>query len=174
MQIYQMILKYEAMKMRLENKRMSTTVDIDEVLKDLNKLDPFESYLPEVPKCVKDWYDDVQSDFYNSLIMLVQQADRNLYLPICEWFFNTPNALIILVNMHQFGYKKPKVNRYIVKAKGIMSSEVYIGYNKICKEWVLTHSKESDIYRIMHTKEELDNSGFDELLSDPLWNIEEV
>lgn len=173
MQVYQMILKYQAIKEKLENRRMSSTVDVNDVLKDLDNLDPFESYIPEVPNYVIDWYNDVQSDFYPSLDMLVQNSARNQYIPICEWYMKTPDALRILINIHQFGYSRGEPKRYIVKAKLLMT-EVYIGYNKISKEWVLTNSKNSEMYRIRHTKEELDNSGFDELLSDPLWNVEEV
>lgn len=174
MQVYQMILKYQALKEKLENKRMPSTIDVNDVLKDLDNLDPFESYIPEVPECVKDWYVDVQHDFYTSLYMLVKHASENTWLPICDWFMHTSDALKILINVHQFGYKRSEPKRYIVKAKGLISSEVYIGYDKVCKAWVLTNSKNPDIYRIKHTKEELDNSGFDELMSDPLWSIEEV
>lgn len=173
MQVYQMILKYQALKEKSENNRIASTVDINDVLKDLSDLDPFESYIPKVPNYVIDWYYDVQSDFYPSLDMLVQNAARNQYMPICEWYMKTPDALRILINIHQFGYNRGEPKRYIVKAKLLMT-EVYIGYNKISKEWVLTNSKNSEMYRIRHTKEELDNSGFDELLSDPLWSIEEV
>lgn len=174
MQVYQMILKYQAIKEKLENKRMPSTIDVNDVLKDLDNLDPFESYIPEVPVCVKEWYHDVQSDFYNSLDNLIRFCYRNTEIPICKWFINTEDAVKILINVHQFGFKINSSKRFIVKAKGLMCSEVYIGYNQICKEWILTNSKNSEIYRIEHTKEELDNSGFDELLSDPLWSIEEV
>lgn len=46
MQVYQMILKYQAIKEKLENKRMPSTVDVNDILKDLDNLDPFESYIP--------------------------------------------------------------------------------------------------------------------------------
>lgn len=174
MQVYQMILKYQALKEKSEKNRTESNVDINDVLEDLSNLDPFESYIPKVPKFVIDWYYDVQPDFYPSLDMLVQNSARNQYMPICEWYMKTPDSLRILINIHQFGYHRGETERYIVKAKGLIHSEVYIGYNKICKAWVLTTSKNSEIYRIRHTKEELDNSGFDELLSDPLWNIEEA
>lgn len=81
MQVYQMILKYQAIKEKLENKRMPSTIDVNDVLKDLDNLDPFESYIPKVPNYVIDWYNGVQSDFYPSLDMLVQNAARNQYMP---------------------------------------------------------------------------------------------
>lgn len=174
MQVYQMILKYQAIKEKLENKRMSSTVDVNDVLKDLDNLDPFESYIQEVPLCVKEWYHDVQSDFYNSLDNLIRFCYRNTEIPICKWFINTEDAVKILINVHQFGFKVEKEKKYLVKLKNVQKGSESFKFDTIIGKWYFGFNQESSTARLYHTKEDLVNAGFEWMFSCPGFEIEEI
>lgn len=167
MQVYQMILKYQAIKEKLENKRMPSTIDVNDVLKDLDNLDPFESYIPEVPECVKEWYNDVQSYFYDSLEMLVKHASKNMWMPICQWFNKTPDALKILMNVHQFGYKviSEKEKKYLVK---IINTGQYLYTDKLGKTFFTQFGK------MEYSKEDLERLEFDWVFDHKGIEVEEV
>lgn len=174
MQVYQMILKYKAIKEKLENKRMPSTIDVNDVLKDLDNLDPFESYIPEVPECVKDWYNDVQSDFYNSLDNLIRFCYRNTEIPICKWFINTEDAVKILINVNQFGFKVEKEKKYLVKLKNVQKGSESFKFDTIIGKWYFGFNQESSTARLYHTKEDLVNAGFEWMFSCPGFEIEEI
>lgn len=165
-----LILKYQGIKENQEKKRLPSTLDVNDVLEDLSNFDPFVDYIPEVPEYVKEWYHDVQSDFYTSLELLVQHAGNNRIMPICDWFMKTPDALRILVNMHQFGYKRTEGKKYTVAMLGLLNSECYlIKHNGV----YLFGSKASD-GSDEHTREELEEHGFHLLFNNPMFQIEEV
>lgn len=174
MQVYQMILKYQAIKEKLENKRMPSTIDVNDVLKDLDNLDPFKSYIPEVPLCVKEWYHDVQSDFYNSLDNLIRFCYRNTEIPICKWFINTEDAVKILINVHQFGFKVEKEKKYLVKLKNVQKGSESFKFDTIIEKWYFGFNQESSTARLYHTKEDLVNDGFEWMFSCPGFEIEEI
>ena len=167
MQVYQMILKYQGLKEKSEKNRTASTVDINDVLKDLDNLDPFESYIPEVPNYVIDWYNGVQSDFYPSLDMLVQNAARNQYMPICEWYMKTPDALRILMNVHQFGYKviSDKEKKYLIK---ISNTGQYLYTDKLGKTFFTSFAK------MEYSKEDLKRLEFDWVFDHKGIEVEEV
>lgn len=145
MQIYQMTLKYQGIKEKMENKRTASTVDVNDVLKDLSELDPFESYIPEVPKFVIDWYKDIEDEFYVVLERLVLNYKNNTHIPICKWFSENKDALKILINMHQFGYKIEKEKKYRVKIKNINSEDCYL--KRVANSWIISnHNEREGIY----------------------------
>lgn len=174
MQLYQMILKYQALKEKSENNRTASTVDINDVLKDLDNLDPFGSYIPEVPECVKDWYYEVQSDFYNSLDNLIRFCYRNTEIPICKWFINTEDAVKILINVHQFGFKVKKEKKYLVKLKGVANGTKALKHNIRADSWYMGVINESVDLKMFHTKEELIKAGFEEVFDNTMFEIDEV
>lgn len=169
-----LILKYQSIKENQEKKRLPSIVDVNDVLEDLSNFDPFVDYVPEVPEYVKEWYHSVQSDFYPSLEMLVQNASRNQHMPICEWYIKTPYALRILINIHQFGYTVKKEKKYKVKIKGLSSNEdcLYFGLNS--HSWKLKSETTEGEFRRSHTKKELQDGGFGEVFNSSLFEVEEV
>lgn len=174
MQVYQMILKYQALKEKSERNRTASTVDINDVLEDLSNLDPFESYIPVVPECVKDWYYEVQSDFYNSLDNLIRFCYRNTETPICKWFINTEDSVKILINVHQFGFKVDKEKKYLVKMKGMINYPSYLKHNTKSNNWFFGNREETFPYRTHHTRKELEDANFDWLFDCEGIEIEEV
>ena len=162
-----LILKYQGIKENQEKKRLPSTVDVNDVLEDLSNFDPFVDYIPEVPECVKQWYHDVQSDFYTSLEMLVKHAYKNTWIPICEWFLETPDALRILINVHQFGYKviSEKEKKYLIK---ISATGQYLYTDKLGKTFFTSFSK------MEYSKEDLKRLEFDWVFDHKGIEVEEV
>lgn len=179
MQVYQMILKYQALKEKLENKRMPSTIDVNDVLKDLDNLDPFESYIPEVPQYVADWYEDNKDDLETNLFRIVfnmPKISENKELSLFEeWLtdINT-NSFQILINMHQFGYKIKKEYRYLVRMIGLDKDESYLKYNIKSDFWYLGTNEKYNNTRVKHTIKELEDNGFKEVFPSPLFEIIEV
>lgn len=174
MQIYQMILKYQTLKEKSEKNRTASIVDINDVLKDLDNLDPFERYIPVVPECVKDWYNEVQSDFYNSLDNLIRFCYRNTEIPICKWFINTEDAVKILINVHQFGFKVKKEKKYLVKLKNVQKGSESFKFDMVIGKWYFGFNQESSTARLYHTKEDIVNAGFEWMFNCPGIEIEEI
>ena len=169
-----LILKYQGIKENKEKKRLPSTVDVNDVLGDLNNFDPFVDYIPEVPECVIEWYHDVQSYFYDALEMVVKQASKNKFLSICEWFLETPDALRILINVHQFGYKRTSDKRYKVKLKGVHEYNECLCFGLISNSWILVSETSEGEFRRFHTEKELKDGGFGEVFNSQLFEVEEV
>lgn len=81
---------------------------------------------PVVPQYVADWYEKHKYEFYLNLHRVVRDFFEKLnanaiynenpidYDFAC-WYYNTKNAIQILVNMHQFGYEVEKEKLYTVE-----------------------------------------------------------
>lgn len=104
---------------------LTRTIDVnpkyETVITDLNKPKPV------VPQYVADWYEEHKDEFYLNLHRVVWDFFERLndyyfnenpidYDFAC-WYYNTKNAIQILVNMHQFGYEVEKEMKYEVKLK---------------------------------------------------------
>lgn len=87
-----------------------------------------EPQKPVVPQFVVDWYEDIVDEFYVVLERLALNYKNNTDMPICKWFFETEDALTILINMHQFGYTVEKEPKYTVKCK---STKQYISNDEL-------------------------------------------
>ena len=99
---------------------------------------------PVVPQYVADWYKDIKDNFYLNLEYRVWDkfemlAVNNNCVPekplsddFTHWYYNTKNAIQILINMHQFGYEIEKEKLYTVEIPNPNSK----GHNKIylCKD----------------------------------------
>lgn len=114
---------------------------------------------PVVPQFVADWYEDVSDEFYIVLERLVLNYRNNTNMPICKWFFETEDALKILINMHQFGYEVEKDKRYLVKLQGIEKEKCYLNYN-FGGVWLFYNQENFYGYRAHHTRKELEDAGF--------------
>ena len=104
-----------------------------EVIKLIKQLDEPQKLV--VPQFVADWYEDIVDDFYVVLVRLVLNYENNTDMPICKWFFETEDALTILINMHQFGYRVEKEKRYLVKVKGVNGYGCYLNKGLLSKEY---------------------------------------
>lgn len=129
-----------------------------ELWEDMKQLD--EPQKPVVPQFVANWYEDIKVEFYVVLERLVLNYKNNTDMPICKWFFETEDALTILINMHQFGYEVEKEKRYLVKLKCIHPESEYLYYGMGSCKWRFRGKNESGYFRKNHTRKELEQAGF--------------
>lgn len=143
-----------------------------ELWEDMKQLD--EPQKQVVPQFVADWYEDIVDEFYVVLERLVLNYKNNTDMPICKWFFETEDALTILINMHQFGYTVEKEKRYLVKMKGVDSKTNYLYYGMGSKTWLFKAKLIDGLFRKSHTRKELEEAGFGDVFNSPLFEVEEV
>ena len=160
-------------------------IDLDKLYGDGKKYVELESVLhlvsqlkePKkviVPQFVADWYEDIVDEFYVVLERLVLNYENNTDMPICKWFFETEDALTILINMHQFGYTVEEEKRYYVRFKWIEDSYSYLTLIKHLNAWTLSSIKLDKKFRSEHTKKQLEDAGFGWVFDCPGIDIEEV
>lgn len=147
-------------------------IEIDTAIKLIEQLD--EPQKPAVPQFVADWYEDIVDEFYIVLERLILNYKNNTDMPICKWFFETEDALTILINMHQFGYTVEKEKRYYVRFKFIEDSYSYLTLINHLHAWTLTDIKLDKKFRNEHTRKQLEKAGFDWVFDCPGIEIEEV
>ena len=125
-----------------------------------------EPQKPVVPQFVADWYEDIVDEFYVVLERLVLNYKTDM--PICKWFFETEDALTILINMHQFDYTVEKERRYLVSlrngqplVKTPLGKDFYFNQNILAEKYKAT-------------RKELEQAGFGWVFDCPGVEIEEV
>lgn len=165
----ELIERIEGLKNLFGNK--SEYIEIDMVIRLLSELD--EPQKPVVPQFVADFYEDIADEFYVVLERLVLNYENNTDMPICKWFFETEDALTILINMHQFGYTVEKEKFYRVRIKGVYYNSCLI-FDKINKKWFLSSIYETNHQMGSHTRKELEEAGFGWVFDCPGVEIDEV
>ena len=148
------------------------TVEIKSVIEKLKQLD--EPQKPVVPQFVAEWYEDIVDEFYVVLERLVLNYENNTDMPICKWFFETEDALTILINMHQFDYTVEEEKRYYVRFKWIEEAYSYLTLIKHLNTWTLYSITLDKKFRTEHTKKQLEDAGFGWVFDCPGIEIEEV
>ena len=166
----ELIERIEGLKNLFGNK--AEYIEIDAAIELVSKLN--EPQKPVVPPLVADWYEDIVDEFYIVLERLVLNYQNNTNMPICKWFFETEDALKILINMHQFGYEVEKEKRYYVRLKGVDENYNYLNCIKHLNEWVLTEIKTDKKFRTEHTRKQLEEAGFGWVFDCEGIEIEEV
>ena len=138
-------------------------------LRDLKQLNAIDTKKVTVPQYVADWYEDIVDEFYVVLERLVLNYKNNTDMPICKWFFETEDALTILINMHQFGYEIEKEKRYeVILCNGQSLKTVYRqGEDRLDFEKVY-----GDIERF--TRKQLEEAGFGWVFDCEGMEVEEV
>ena len=134
--------------------------------------DLYDSIVPRpvVPQFVADWYEEHKDEFYLNLHRVVRDFFEHLnadyfnenpidYDFAC-WYYNTKNAIQILINMHQFGYEVEKEPRYTVRIKRVDGYATHLNENLDNHEWFFASDVEIKGYRTKHTRKELEANGF--------------
>lgn len=92
--------------------------------------DLYDSFFekPVVPQCVADWYEEHKDNLNEEIWEYLVNWDDGQWNDFKKWMFpcNDNNALITLVNMHQFGYEVEKEKRYKVKIKANKKDPDYL------------------------------------------------
>lgn len=147
-------------------------VDRGLVLDLVEKLD--EPQKPVVPKFVADWYEEHKDDFDYRVWECIYHDGEGEQTEMSEWICQNENAIITLVNMHQFGYTVEKEKRYIVKVKGVDSRTNYLYYGVGSKTWLFKAKLIDGHFRKSHTRKELEQDNFGWVFDCPGIEIEEV
>ena len=166
----ELIERIEGLKNLFGNK--AEYIKIDAVIELVSKLN--EPQKPVVPPLAADWYEDIVDEFYIVLERLVLNYQNNTNMPICKWFFETEDALKILINMHQFGYEVEKEKQYLVKIIGITNYNSYLNYHKGENKWTIESRIETDAIRTEHTRKQLEEASFGWVFDCEGIEIEEV
>lgn len=126
--------------------------------------DLYDSFFPKpvVPQFVADWYEEHKDDLNSEIYYLIRYwEDEERNSDFYKWFDDTRNeALITLVNMHQFGYELEKEPRYTVRIVGITADNRYLSCGISRGSWFLWSNEESQAVHTRHTRKELEANGF--------------
>lgn len=150
-------------------------IDVNKIIAKIKQLD--EPQKPVVLQFVADWYEEHKDDFEYNLWDWVSSKDEpeKIHSEFAFWVNDAENNPIqTLVNMHQFGYEVEKEKRYLVKLKGIKSSECYLNCVGNAKNWIVADKTEHAHILTKHTRKELEEAGFGEVFNSPLFEVEEV
>lgn len=148
--------------------------------------DLYDSFLPKpvVPQYVADWYEEHKDEFYLNLHRVVRDFFEHLnadyfnknpidYDFAC-WYYNTKNAIQILINMYQFGYEAEEGPRYTVRIKGIGGYSKYLNRDTKTHRWLFASKTEFERFRTHHTRKELEDAGFGWVFNCPGVEVKEV
>ena len=166
----ELIERIEGLKNLFGNK--AEYIEIDAAIRLISEL--HEPQKPVVPQFVADWYEDIVDEFYVVLERLVLNYKNNTDMPICKWFFETEDALTILINMHQFGYTVDEEKLYYVRFKWIEEAYSYLTLIKHLDAWTLYSITLDKKFRTKHTKKQLEEAGFGWVFDCPGIEIKEV
>ena len=132
-----------------------------------------------VKQFVADWYEKYKGNLeYNiwDWMRYIDEPEKLGNIEFTKWLGNSENNPVeTLVSMKLFGYEVEKEKRYIVKVKGIDESCNCLNYNTVGEMYSISTSTELDgIYRVKHTRKQLEESGFEWVFSCEGVEVEEV
>ncbi|AZF91559.1 hypothetical protein PQE87_gp50 [Streptococcus phage CHPC1042] len=134
--------------------------------------DLYDSIIPKpvVPQYVADWYEEHKDEFYLNLHRVVRDffehfndyyfSENPIDYDFACWYYNTKNAIQILVNMHQFGYEVEGEKKYTVRIRNLDDEETYLNYDNFRETWVFYSREDTDRFRTTHTKKQLEDGCF--------------
>ena len=132
-----------------------------------------------VPQFVADWYENHKDDFemglFCSINLIPSYYEEGELSDFEEWLVDEhTKPFQTLVNMHQFGYDIEKERRYRVKLKGVEGDNCYL--NRVANKWIVADIDEHPCMYIYtkHTHKELEEAGFGDVFTSPLFEVEEV
>lgn len=150
-------------------------VPVEEILEDLQKLEGI--YKPkDVPQFVVDWYETYKDNLeYSIWEWMRHEPNREKNKEFYLWVNDASNNPVeTLVKMKLFGYKVKKVNRYLVKIKGVNKEFTFLKFDKTMDSWYFGNDTEYRYKKNAHTRKELEEAGFIWVFNCPGIEIEEV
>lgn len=147
----------------------------------LNKLEEVVDDKVILPKYVEDWLKYCKSsdvNLYYALSLeysiLYNYVNQKDYFKLRDFFDSMTNQEIFAKAwLNDYGVEKEK--RYIVKVKGIHESWNYLNYNTVEKMYSFSTPTEVDgIYRVKHTRKQLEDAGFEWVFSCEGMKVKEV
>ena len=136
-------------------------------IREYEKLTKPEPQKPVVPQFVAEWYEEHKGNLDLELWDIIYEHGRGNTTAMSTWIDFTNDALIALVNMHQFGYEVEREKRYTVKIKAVNQ---YLVRNPDEEFLGFLQSR----LKSKFTRKELEEAGFGEVFNSPLFEVEEV
>lgn len=139
------------------------------ILEDLKQLD--EPHKVTVPQFVAEYIEFKKKyDFhvYGAMREIEDYYDKRVQ----EWFYE--NNIETFVRAWLDGYEVEKEKKYKVKFKNIQSGTRYLKYDGVIEKWYFGINQDSNTARLCHTKEELEEAGFDWVFDCKGMEVEEV
>ena len=146
-----------------------TLISINGVLEDLRQLDEPKEKVT-LPRPVANWISCVRGR-NKTLHFALENAPEEVNLWFCEDEKNRQN---IFANAWVNGYHIEKEKRYIVKVKGAEEGYNYLNHRISLDSWFFSGESEPLVFRVKHTRKELEEAGFGEVFNSPLFEVEEV
>ncbi|AZF92422.1 hypothetical protein PP219_gp41 [Streptococcus phage CHPC930] len=136
---------------------------------------------PVVPQYVADWYEEHKDNFEEYLFQCIHDVvdfnnrdevkDFKDWLSIVDGFMKDEfkawmsqtyenGAIKTLINMHQFGYEVEKEKRYTVRIRNLDDEATYLNYDNFRKTLVFYSRDNTDRFRTIHTRKELEEADF--------------
>lgn len=140
--------------------------------------DLYDSFFPNpvVPQFVADWYEEHKDDLNSEIYYLIRYwEDEERNSDFYKWFDDTRNeALITLVNMHQFGYEVEKEARYMVRFKWLYGGDAYLTGRHLANYCDIRSYKDEIKDSLQHTRKELEDADFGWVFDCPGVEVKEV
>lgn len=144
-------------------------VEIKQVLKDLDKLEPQKVTIPQF---VADLIEEARTYEWDLDDLFEHISEDSGDSEVSIWFYTLGNV-DVLARAWLDGYTVEEEKRYRVRIKGVYHNSCLI-FDKINKKWFLSSIFEIDHQMGSHTHEELENAGFGWVFDCPGIEIEEV
>ncbi|MGZ1075886.1 DUF1642 domain-containing protein [Streptococcus thermophilus] len=117
---------------------------------------------PAVPQYVADWYEEHKDNLNESIWEYLVNWDDANWDDFHRWISQPDENGVIttLVNMNQFGYEVEKEKRYTVRIRNLDDEATYLNYDNFRETWVFYSRDNTDRFRTIHTRKELEEADF--------------
>lgn len=159
----ELIKKYEDL---FEKLYAFPIVTINGVIEDLKQLDEPQKVM--IPRFIADWIVQAKEDGYN-IAGAINEAPRGA---VDDWL--ELENVDIFAEAWINGYTIEKEKRYTVKMKGMGKEFTMLKLDKIRGSWYLGNDTEYSYTKTTHTRKELEEAGFGEVLNSLLFEVEEI
>lgn len=131
-----------------------------------------------VPQFVADWYEEHKDNLeYNiwDWIRYTHEEEKIQNRQFTEWLGGIEDGPVeTLIKMKLFGYEVKKEKRYYVRLKGVVDNLRLLRHNSPTNTWTIGSEEQCFNVSRAHTRKELEDAGFGEVFSSPLFEVEEV
>lgn len=128
--------------------------------------DLYDSIIPKpvVKQCVADWYEEHKNDLNEDIWAYLTSWADTKWDEFKYWMYHAGRneAIVTIVNMHQFGYEVEKEKQYTVKIKAVLGQYLgryYLNNEELTPQFTRTHFIGNE-ERPTFTRKELEENGF--------------
>ena len=159
----ELIKKYEDL---FEKLYAFPIVTINGIIEDFKQLDEPQKVM--IPRFIADWIVQAKEDGYN-IAGAINEAPRGT---VDDWL--ELENVDIFAEAWVNGYHIEKEKRYLVKMKNMDKDFTMLKFDKIRGSWYLGNDTDYSYTKVAHTRKELEDAGFGEVVNSPLFEVEEV